>query len=165
MTGPRAQAAGLGVKMRPVRRDCAIAVVLLCVGVWAQIGVGQSVRPSSIVFVDRTAETGLDFVHVNGATGALLLREVIGAGGALFDYDNDGDLELYLVQGGRGQGGKGAVDSTNRESGGKETGGRLFRNDLVVNRDGSRSIRFVDVTAASRIDARGYGIGAATGDF
>src|SRR5205085_752730 len=41
----------------------------------------------------------------------------------------------------------------------------LFRNDLVVNPDGSRTLHFTDVTANSGIDARGYGMGAAAGDF
>jgi hypothetical protein len=48
-------------------------------------------------FVDQTAQLGIEFVHVNGATGALLLPEVIGPGGALFDYDNDGDLDLFFL--------------------------------------------------------------------
>ena len=43
--------------------------------------------------------------------------------------------------------------------------GRLYRNDLVVNPDGTRTLRFTDVTDASGIKARGYGMGVATGDF
>src|SRR5881628_1758181 len=43
--------------------------------------------------------------------------------------------------------------------------GRLFRNDLEIHADGSRRLRFTDVTAGSGIDARGYGMGVATGDF
>src|SRR5437773_7392798 len=43
--------------------------------------------------------------------------------------------------------------------------GRLFRNDLELHSDGTRSLHFTDVTAGSGIDARGYGMGVATGDF
>ena len=45
-----------------------------------------------------------------------------------------------------------------------EPGGRLFRNDLRVEADGTRSVRFTDVTERSGIDAPGYGMGVATGD-
>ncbi len=48
---------------------------------------------------------------------------------------------------------------------GSSAGGRLFRNDLRVNADGTRTLRFTDVTEASGIASRGYGMGAATGDF
>jgi len=50
-------------------------------------------------------------------------------------------------------------------SGPEARGARLYRNELRVAADGTRSVRFVDVTAQSRIDARGYGMGAATGDY
>jgi len=42
---------------------------------------------------------------------------------------------------------------------------RLYRNDMAVNADGSRHLRFIDVTAASGLCSHGYGMGVATGDF
>src|SRR5579871_2941476 len=50
-------------------------------------------------FVDRAAEAGLDVVHVSGMSGQYYYAEIIGPGAALFDYDNDGDLDVFLPQG------------------------------------------------------------------
>ena len=50
-------------------------------------------------FADVTAQAGLDFVHVNGMSDQRYFVEMVGAGGGLFDYDNDGDLDLFLAQG------------------------------------------------------------------
>ena len=106
------------------------------------------------IFRERAAETGLDFRHVNGMTGKYYLPEITGAGAAVFDYDNDGDLDVYLVQGG-------ALGET--AGAGTSVSDRLFRNDLVGGGDGV--LRFTDVTTASGIDATEYGMGVATGDY
>src|SRR5262245_6750799 len=50
--------------------------------------------------VDVTAETGLTFRHVNGMSGQFYYPEILAPGVALFDYDNDGDLDVFLIQGG-----------------------------------------------------------------
>lgn len=109
------------------------------------------------VFREITAESGLAFRHWNGRTGEFLLPEIMGSGVALFDYDNDGDLDLYLVQGARypGYTQKPPIDPKPAQA-----GDRLYRNDLVKG-----SVRFVDVTAAAGIQEDGFGMGVACGDI
>jgi hypothetical protein len=99
------------------------------------------------LFVEPTAATtGLLFTHVNGASGQYYMPEVMGAGAALFDYDTDGDLDVFLVQG-RALSGAAADAPTSR----------LFRND--------GKLRFTDVTSAAGVGVRAYGMGSAVGDY
>ena len=113
---------------------------------------------TTTAFVDVTAQTGLDFTHASGAAGELLLPEVIGAGGALFDFDNDGDLDVFAVQGSR-------LSTPGFGQDLRGSGSRLFRNDLQVGNGATPRFRFTDVTERSGITAAGYGMGAATGDI
>jgi hypothetical protein len=116
------------------------------------------------LFVDVAARSGLDFVHFNGMSGQLYYCEVIGAGAALFDYDNDGDLDVFTVQGTMLGAGK-TIEDAVLPPRTLPLGDRLWRNDLVVNADGSRTLHFTDVTPASGIVESDYGMGAAAGDY
>jgi enediyne biosynthesis protein E4 len=132
-----------------IRRASLAGSAVAC---WALlVSTSAHVAPDAL-FVERAAETGLAFTHANGAGGRFYLPEVMGAGVALFDYDNDGDLDVFLVQGG-------AIDGSGPAT------SRLFRNDLTVGSDGRRTVRFTDVTERAGVGLRAYGMGAAVGDY
>jgi hypothetical protein len=114
-------------------------------------------------------------------SGQFYYPEIIAPGVALFDFDNDGDLDVFLVQSGP-LGSTPASppaprsvrlqpdlaesgSSTPTASDAPPRGGRLFRNDLSVGADGRHTPRFTDVTPASGIRAAEYGMGAAVGDY
>src|SRR5436190_8668043 len=93
-------------------------------------------------------------------SGKFYQPEIMAPGVALFDYDNDGDLDVYVVQGQMLGSGTPLIPPP-----AGPLGDRLYRNDLVVNPDGSRTLHFTDVTASSGLHPRGYGMGVAVGDI
>ncbi|HXD73882.1 MAG TPA: VCBS repeat-containing protein, partial [Vicinamibacterales bacterium] len=107
-------------------------------------------------FTERAAETGLKFTHFNGMAGGFYYPEIMPPGVALFDYDNDGDLDVFVVQG-QMLGNKPLSAAKPQPEG--PLNSRLFRNDL---KDGV--LHFTDVTAASGIVTKGYAMGVATAD-
>ncbi|MDX1387806.1 MAG: CRTAC1 family protein, partial [Acidobacteriota bacterium] len=97
--------------------------------------------------VDVSRETGLDFAYDPGGTGELHLPEIMGSGVGLFDYDNDGDLDLYLTNGNHDMLAPEDPDGPSNRLLGQEADGR-----------------WTDVTEESGLGDRGYGMGMAIGD-
>ena len=104
---------------------------------------------TGVRFVDVTAASGLDFVHVSGDEEQRFVLETMSGGAALFDYDADGYLDLYLVNGTRYKEESPAAIS------------RLYQN--VRGPSGQRL--FTDVTASAGVGGSGWGMGCATADY
>ena len=127
------------------------AAILYASFAWCMMLASAQAPSPTPVFLEVAAQAGLGFTHISGASGQYYIPEQMGAGVALFDYDGDADLDVFLVQSGT----LGKRDPA--------VTGRLYRNDLSPT--AGSSLRFTDVTLKSGIDASGYGMGAATGDY
>jgi enediyne biosynthesis protein E4 len=107
--------------------------------------ISQRREDEPVRFTDITNAAGIHFVHNAGKTGKKWLPETMGSGGAFFDADGDGWLDILLVNG---------KDWTPR---GHRTTAALYRN----NHDGT----FTDITRGSGLDIEVYGMGVAIGDY
>jgi len=107
----------------------------------------QTIPSTEVVFRDIAAAAGLGVTHVNGASPDKYFAEIMGSGGLFFDFDDDGWIDIFLVDGGSIADPR--VAATARH--------RLYRN--------RGNGTFEDVTAQSGIRHREYGMGACAGDY
>jgi len=103
--------------------------------------------PPAPVFTEVARQAGIDFQHINGATGRFYYPEAYGSGVIILDYDNDGNQDLYLVNSAALPGFIESFEPINQ----------LYRNDG----DGT----FTDVTAQAGVGDRGYGLGGCAADY
>ncbi len=104
---------------------------------------------ASIRFTDVTRQTGIGFVHTDGGSGRRFIVESVASGLATFDYDGDGDVDLYFLNGAPLPGSP--IDAT------RPPRNALYRND--------GGWKFTDVTEAAGVGDTGYGLGVCVGDY
>ena len=97
--------------------------------------------------MDVTASVGIDFQHVNGASGRYYYLETYGSGAVFFDYDADGHLDLYVINSAPLPGFSSTETPTN----------------ILYHNDGGGT--FTDVTAAAGVGDPSYGMGVCAGDY
>jgi hypothetical protein len=106
-------------------------------------------------FVDITSSLGVHFQYLASHTSRKYLPETMGAGVALFDYDNDGRLDLFLINGAP------LADPTAKGTVPEKTGPKYWNRLFHQKADGT----FEDVTEKAGLQGAGYGMGAAVGDY
>jgi len=130
-----------------VKRLLVTVLILALAGFLAgQTGIGAAQVLATVQFRDVTQQSGIRFVHNNGAFGKKFLPETMGPGVAFIDYDNDGWPDIFLVNG---------ADWPGHVQ--KHSTPKLYHN----NRDGT----FTDVTHKAGLDIEIYGMGVAVGDY
>jgi enediyne biosynthesis protein E4 len=153
------------LKMTPERRDLTPRLVAaFFLGLASVAGAAQSVQSGSTAlaqsnvpgnFVDVTEKAGVHFLHVAPHTTRKYLIETMGSGVALFDCDNDGRLDLYLVNGAP------YADPTLKGFIPQKTGVADWNRMYHQKSDGT----FEDITEKSGLKGVGYGMGVAVADY
>ena len=104
----------------------------------------------AVRFIEVASDAGIDFDHDSGLEGELWTVEITGAGAGILDFDGDGRMDVWLIQGG---------PLTARET-------RTLPSDRLYRNTGAgHELRFEDATQAAGVRATGYGMGIATGDI
>ena len=111
--------------------------------------------PEAVLFTDITSTLGINFEYVAAHTSRKYLIETMGSGVALFDYDNDGRLDIFAVNGAP------LNDPTPRGTAPKKTGPKDW--NLLYHQKGDGT--FEDVTEKAGLRGAGYGMGVAVGDY
>ncbi len=106
-------------------------------------------------FVDVTQRLGVNFQYQASHTSKKYLPETMGAGVAMFDYDNDGRLDIFLVNGAP------LRDPTPKGTIPQKTGPKYWNRLYHQKADGT----FEDVTEKAGLQGAGYGMGVAVGDY
>ncbi len=138
--------------MRPLH----VITLVSCLAMGALEGWAQGDDQAKIempVFTDVTGEAGISFEHRFGDYELTNIVEATGAGAAFFDYDNDGYLDIYLVNG--------AWNKAINDNRGREMQGKLF-NRLYHN---ERNGRFTDATESAGVGDTGFGFGCSAADY
>lgn len=136
---------------------CLAAAILLSIALKAAAGSsGNQVTPViPAKFVDVTSPLGVRFEHAAPHTSKKYLLETMGSGVALFDYDNDGRLDLFLVNGAE------INEPSPPGTIPKKTGPKYWNRLYHQKPDGT----FEDVTEKAGLQGVGYGMGVAVGDY
>jgi hypothetical protein len=119
----------------------------VALGAMLPLSAAETPPPCAIHLTDVTKQTGIDFVHTDGSSGQRYIVETVSAGLATFDYNGDGRIDLFFLNGAPLRGTKAERPPT----------GRLYRND--------GNWKFTDVTREAGLAVTCYGLGVAVGDY
>ena len=117
---------------------------------WMLIFSGEAAQGDSVCPIqlkEVTPQSGIGFIHSDGSSGRRYIVETVASGLALFDYDGDGDIDIYFLNGT-------PLPGSPPEP---RSGNRLYRNDGAW--------KFTDVTAEAGVGDAGYGLGVCTADY
>jgi hypothetical protein len=121
-------------------RLIAVVLILLC-------AFSYNRADGAIKLTDVTKQTQITFKHTDGSSGMCYIVETVASGLALFDYDNDGDIDIYFLNGGALKGTQFKVPPKNA----------IYRNE--------GNWKFTDVTEETGLGDTGHGLGVAVGDY